>query len=290
MAGIPMVFPVQDSSVSRSTTWKVDRMVPGPDFQSKVVPVCTGPWTVASVMSGFQSGQRQMSAITAQTVSGSAAISISPVANTGALASACTGSLLGSAGSAAHDLVQAGMGAVLDGRGRLAELGLADGGLERLRAGVATGVDEAEVNLRRQAAVEAGGQIARLSAQKLPAGLPTREEGIVAVGRDLKGVDEHHPARILSGWRVLGHDLVQPGMGREGHVPAGEVRVAGGRLEGGHRCPLGHIDEPELGVRAETAMQGGRLVAVLGGQKVAGGLPGRDESLVGLGGHLEQVD
>src|SRR5512133_1277493 len=94
MAGTPMVLPVQDSSVGRWTTWKVERIVPGPDFQLKLVPGCTGPLAVAALISGFQSGQRPMSAITSQTVSGSAATSTSPVANTGALVSACTGSLL----------------------------------------------------------------------------------------------------------------------------------------------------------------------------------------------------
>ena len=38
---IPMVLPVQASSVGSSTTWKVEVIVPGPDFQPKVVPGCT---------------------------------------------------------------------------------------------------------------------------------------------------------------------------------------------------------------------------------------------------------
>ena len=101
-----------------------------------------------------QPGQQAAS----QTVSGSAATSTSPVANDGALASACTGSsCLGQPAaswrSASDDLVQAGMGAVLDGRGRRPELGLADGGLECLGTLVAADVDEPEVGLGRQAAV-----------------------------------------------------------------------------------------------------------------------------------------
>jgi hypothetical protein len=56
-------------------------------------------------------------------------------------------------GSAPHDLVQGGVGAVLDRGGRLPEPGLADGRLERLGAFVAADVDEAEVSVRREAAV-----------------------------------------------------------------------------------------------------------------------------------------
>jgi hypothetical protein len=51
-----MVLPVQVSSVGSSTTWKVEVIVPGPDFQVKVVPGRTGPARVAWVMSGFQLG------------------------------------------------------------------------------------------------------------------------------------------------------------------------------------------------------------------------------------------
>src|SRR5829696_3449648 len=51
-------------------------------------------------------------------------------------------------GSASDNLIQARMGAGPDGRGRLPEPGLADGGLERLWAGVAAEVDEPEVDLR----------------------------------------------------------------------------------------------------------------------------------------------
>ena len=133
-------------------------MVPGPDFELKLLPGRIGPCTAAALMSEFQCGQRPTSAITSQTVSGSAATSTSPVANNGALASACTGSSCfgqpaASWRSASDDLVQAGMGAVLDGRGRRPELGLANGGLECLGTLVAADVDEPEVGLGRQVAV-----------------------------------------------------------------------------------------------------------------------------------------
>jgi len=66
-------------------------------------------------------------------------------------------------------------------------------------------------------------------------------------------------------------------MGRERHLAAGKVRVASGRLEGGRRRPLGQVDEPELGVRTQAAMQRRRPVAGLGSQEVPGRLPGPDE-------------
>jgi hypothetical protein len=81
---IPMVLPVQASSVGSSTTWKVEVIVPGPDCQLEVVPGRTGPRRVTPLMS----------ATTPQTVSGSATTSISPLPYTGALRSACTASLL----------------------------------------------------------------------------------------------------------------------------------------------------------------------------------------------------
>ena len=82
------------------------------------------------------------------------------------------------------------MGAGPDGRGRLPEPGLADGGLERLRAGIAAEVDEPELGLRRQAAMQAGGQIARLGVQELPGAFPGGQEGVVAICWDLEGVDQ----------------------------------------------------------------------------------------------------
>ncbi len=83
-AFIPRVFPVQANILGRSTCWRVDMIVPGPAFHRKVDPFASSPSRDADFTSGFQAGHRSMSAITAQTVSMLAAISISPAAKTGA--------------------------------------------------------------------------------------------------------------------------------------------------------------------------------------------------------------
>jgi hypothetical protein len=115
-------------------------------------------------------------------------------------------------------------------------------------------------------------------------------KGVVAIGWDLEGVDEHHPARVLGQRPVLAEDFVQAGMGSKRQLSPREVGLGGGRLKGRRRGPLGHVDEPELGVGAEAAVECGRPVAGLGGEEVAGPLPACSEPLVGPGGHLEQVD
>src|SRR5215211_962441 len=79
-------------------------------------------------------------------------------------------------------------------------------------------------------------------------------------------------------------------MSGERHVAAGEVGLAGGRLEGRRRRPFGDIDEPELGVGTKALVQRGGAVTLLGGEEVAGALPSSDEALVGARGDLEQID
>jgi hypothetical protein len=65
------------------------------------------------------------------------------------------------------------------------------------------------------------------------------------------------PPGILGGWLILANDLVETGMGGKRHVATGEVGLADGRLEGRRRRPFGHVDEPELGLPAEAAVQRG---------------------------------
>ena len=80
--------------------------------------------------------------------------------------------------------------------------------------------------------MQAGGQIARLGVQELPGGFPGGEEGVVAIGWDLEGVDQHHPTWVLSQRPILPDDLVQAGMGNERHLPTPKVGLGGGSPEG----------------------------------------------------------
>ena len=66
-----------------------------------------------------------------------------------------------------------------------------------------------------------------------------------------------------------------------GHAPS--LLEAGALYGGAERLgtfPPGDVDEPEVGVRQDAAMQPRVEVSGLTAQVVAGGIPGRDELLV----------
>jgi hypothetical protein len=114
------------------------------------------------------------------------------------------------------------MGAGPDGRGRLPEPGLADGGLERLRAGIAAEVDEPKVGLRRQAAMQAGGQIARLGMQELPGGFPGGEEGVLAIGGTSKALISTTPPGSSARGRSSRTTWYRPGWAAKGSSRPGK--------------------------------------------------------------------
>ncbi len=80
-ARIPMVTPVQVSSLGRSTTCSFERS-DVPALQRNPDPGASGPSNVMDRTSGFQDGQSAIPASVCQTVSGSACtwISCSPTA------------------------------------------------------------------------------------------------------------------------------------------------------------------------------------------------------------------
>jgi hypothetical protein len=75
---MPMVLSVHPISRGRSTTWRVETRELCPAFHLKTEPGAGGPSSLADLTSAFQVGHSSIAEITAQTVSGSAAMWISP--------------------------------------------------------------------------------------------------------------------------------------------------------------------------------------------------------------------
>src|SRR6201989_3056476 len=193
----------------------------------------------------------------------------------------------GRGASVADDLIEGRVRTEWHGRRRALERGLPDGLGECERTGPAGDVHEAKVG-RAEAAVKARAEVAGLPGELVAGALPAGDERLAGVARNLERVDEQDPVAVELAVPV--HDLVEPGMRGEGHLPAREGRIRDGPLPRIGRLDPRDVDEPERYVGKQRAVERGAAEALSRREEVARSLPGGDERLVGVARDLEGVD